>query len=88
MEITTIVMVVIAFFVFRPSLKKVNKAIENEITVEIAEGNAELFRRVNEAYDELIDTCGEDYKTPEQVYRLMERRKSKKETNHAWVSYV
>ena len=79
MELSMVALIVVAFFVFRPSLKKINKAIENEITVEIAEGNAELYMRAQEAYDELVENCGEDYKTPEQIYRLMERRKSRKQ---------
>ena len=79
MELSIVVAIIAAFIVFRPSLKKINKAIENEITVEIAEGNAELYQRAQEAYEELIETCGEDFKTPEQIYRLMERRKSKKQ---------
>ena len=79
MEFGIVVAIIVGFIVFRPSLKKINKAIENEITVEIAEGNAELYQRAQEAYEELIETCGEDFKTPEQIYRLMERRKSKKQ---------
>ena len=79
MGLGMIALIIVGFIVFRPSLKKINKALENEITVEIAEGNAELYQRAQEAYQELIDTCGEDFKTPEQIYRLMERRKSRKQ---------
>ena len=66
--------VLIAVLVFRSSLRKINKAVEENITVEVLEGRTELYQRSQEAYNELVDTLGKDFHTPEEIYNAMNKR--------------
>lgn len=83
MEITFggVILILFIMFIFRSSIKKVTKAVDEEVTVSIAESKTELYRRAQEAYDDLVSECGEDFKTPEIIYRMMERRRRKKVQN-------
>lgn len=83
MEILGIALIVIACFImFKSSIKKVNKAIEDNITVEIMEGNSELYSRAQQAYNDLIDTCGANYHTPEELYAAMQKKRNLRKNNN------
>lgn len=72
MEVMTgiiILVLVLAFMsFFKKSIRKVARYTEDIVTTNISEGQAELIERSQEAYQEIIDSCGEDYLTPSEMY--------------------
>ena len=68
----------IAFLMFfKGMIKKAGAYSENVITTNISESQTELIKRSEAAYAQLIEECGEDFMTPQEVYDKM-MKKSKK----------
>ena len=79
MEFVAIIIGVVALMLFfRRTTKKIDTLIENEITTEINENQVELTRRSMDALKELVNECGEDFMTPDEVYKIMHRRSNNK----------
>ena len=74
--IALVVFVVFVMF-FKRSIRRVARHVDSIVTVNIDESQTELVERAQDAYNELIETCGEDFKTPEEIYDLMHHRSRK-----------
>lgn len=62
---------------YKGAIKKTAQYTEDIVTTNIAESNPELIKRANKAYEKLIEECGEDYMTPQQVYDMMMKTRKK-----------
>ena len=72
------VIAAIAFlFFFKGMIKRSGKYAEDVVTVNIAEAQTDLVKRSEAAYDRLIEECGEDFMTPQEVYNKMMKVKKK-----------
>ena len=79
-SISVAIIALVIIFLFKSSIKKINKHVEEELTVTILENKSDLYERAQDAYDDLVTTVGEDFSTPEEIYRKM-IKKNKKNTN-------
>ena len=72
------VIAVIAMIIFyKGAIKKTGQYTEDVVTVNIAEAQTDLVKRSEAAYDRLIEECGEDFMTPQEVYdKMMKKTKS------------
>lgn len=73
--VITVVAVLFVSIFFKSSIRKVSKHVESIVTTNIAESQVELTERAMEAYQDLIDECGEDFKTPEEIWKLMNKKR-------------
>ena len=66
------VIAAIAFlFFFKGMIKRSGRYAEDVVTVNIAEAQTDLVKRSEAAYSQLIEECGEDFMTPQEVYNKM-----------------
>ena len=66
------VIAAIAFlFFFKGMLKRSGKYAEDVVTTNIAESQVDLIKRSEAAYSRLIEECGEDFMTAQEVYDKM-----------------
>ena len=81
MEMATAIVVVAALiFVsvfFKKTVRKVAKQTENWVTAEIAESQADLIRQVMEARQDLLDEFGNDFVTPEEFWREVNKQRKR-----------
>lgn len=79
MEFAGIAMLILVLaVVFRTPLRKGNAYMTQVIDTEINEEQVDLIERSMTAYSEVIERCGEDFKTPSEVFDLMTKRKKLK----------
>ena len=72
------VIAAIAFlFFFKGMIKRSGKYAEDVVTVNIAEAQTDLVKRSEAAYSRLIEECGEDFMTPQEMYDKMMKVKKK-----------
>ena len=72
------VIAAIAFlFFFKGMIKRSGKYAEDVVTANIAEAQTDLVKRSEAAYSRLIEECGEDFMTPQEVYNKMMKVKKK-----------
>ena len=71
-------LIILAVLIFKSTVKKVAKHVEETVTAEIMEDRVEIYEASNRAYEDLIATCGEDFKTPEELYRMMNKQRKRK----------
>ena len=72
------VIAAIAFlFFFKGMIRRSSRYAEDVVTVNIAEAQTDLVKRSEAAYDRLIEECGEDFMTPQEVYDKMMKVKKK-----------
>ena len=71
-----ILLVAIIIF-YKGAIKKTGQYTEDVVTVNIAEAQTNLVKRSEAAYDRLIEECGEDFMTPQEVYNKMMKIKKK-----------
>ena len=62
---------------YKGAIKKTGQYTEDVITVNIAEAQTNLVKRSEAAYDRLIEECGEDFMTPQEIYDKMMKAKKK-----------
>ena len=62
---------------FKTSIRKSAKYVDQVVTTNIAEGQQELIERSMDAYQDVIDTCGQDFKTPDEVYNMLHKKKKR-----------
>ena len=59
---------------FKGTLAKSGNYTENIVTTHINEKQTDLIKRSEEAYRRLVKECGEDFKTPQDIYDIMQRK--------------
>ncbi len=62
---------------YKGSIKKTGQYAEDVVTVNIAEAQTDLVKRSEAAYNRLIEECGEDFMTPQEMYDKMMKVKKK-----------
>ena len=72
-----LVAVVAMIIFYKGAIKKTGQYTEDVVTVNIAEAQTDLVKRSEVAYDRLIEECGEDFMTPQEVYNKMMKVKKK-----------
>lgn len=66
------VIAAIAFlFFFKGMIKRSGKYAEDVVTTNIAEAQTDLVKRSEAAYNRLIEECGENFMTPDEIYNKM-----------------
>ena len=66
------VIATVAFIIFfKGMLKRSGKYAEDVVTTNIAESQVDLIKRSEAAYNRLIEECGEDFMTAQEVYDKM-----------------
>ena len=66
------VIATVAFIIFfKGMLKRSGKYAEDVVTTNIAESQVDLIKRSEAAYSRLIEECGEDFMTAQEVYDKM-----------------
>lgn len=60
---------------FKTSIRKSAKYVDQVVTTNISEGQQELIERSMDAYQDVLDTCGSDFKTPDEVYNMLHKKK-------------
>lgn len=78
--IIVIVGMILCAIFFKSSIKKGNQYLSEVIDANIAEEQADLIERSMNAYEEVLDRCGPDFKTPEEVLSLL-RKKNRRGRN-------
>lgn len=69
----------ISFIIFfKNGIKKSAKYAEDVIDTNINENQYDLIKRSTDAYNKIIEEFGEDFKTPEEIYNLINKKKIKK----------
>ena len=72
MEAASGIIIIIGFFAFlmffKKSIRRVARYTDDIVATNISEGQSELIERAQEAYEDIIATCGEDYLTPQEMY--------------------
>ena len=72
------VIAAIAFlFFFKGMIKRSGRYAEDVVTANITEAQTDLVKRSEAAYNRLIEECGEDFMTPQEVYNKMMKVKKK-----------
>ena len=62
---------------YKGAIKKTGQYTEDIVTVNIAEAQTDLVKRSEAAYSRLIEECGEDFMTPQEMYDKMMKVKKK-----------
>ena len=79
MAILTVIGCIVAIIYLKPSLRILGSHAKDIVVTNVNEDKKELIQRSEDAYKEIIETCGEDFKTPEEIYNLVCRKKQRKE---------
>ena len=66
-----LVAVIATIIFYRGAIKKTGQYTEDVVTVNIAEAQTDLVKRSEAAYSRLIEECGEDFMTPDEIYNKM-----------------
>lgn len=78
MEIIAIIIAGLVFVAFfKQSIRKIAKYTDQIVVTNIAEGQQELIERSMDAYNEVIETCGPDFKTPDEIYNLLHKKQKR-----------
>ena len=72
-----LVSVIAAIIFYKGAIKKTGQYIEDVVTVNISESQTDLVKRSEAAYNRLIEECGEDFMTPQEMYDKMMKVKKK-----------
>ena len=76
MEAFVTFIVAIAFLIyFKGTIKKTGKYTEDVVTTNIAENQIDLIRRSQEAYARLEAEFGDNYITPDEFYKKLQKQK-------------
>lgn len=81
-SVVIIVAMVIAVAFFKSTIRKGTQYINEVVDANIAEEQADLIERSMTAYDEVIDRCGQDFKTPSEVLAML-RKKNRRNRNQS-----
>ena len=72
-----LIVILVMYFSFRKMLKRLGKHAEDVIQGEIIESRVDLISDANDAYNRLIDECGEDFKSLREIDALMTKRRKR-----------
>jgi len=79
MEYALYIVALLVFVVFfKKPIKKISAHTNDIVTVNIEEDKVELYERAKIAKDTLIERCGPNYQTIEEIYNEMTKRTPKK----------
>lgn len=73
-SVVIIVAMIIGVMFFKSTLRKGSQYLDQVIDTNINEEQADLIERSMAAYDEVIDRCGPDFKTPDEVLSLLRKK--------------
>lgn len=76
-----VIVAIASLIFFKGTIKKSASYVENAVGTNINEANVDFTKRSMEAYQDLIDECGEDFMTPDEVFNKMNKRSRRKKTN-------
>lgn len=76
-----IVAMLIAVVFFKSTIRKGTQYINEVVDTNIAEEQADLIERSMAAYEEVIDRCGPDFKTPDEVLSLLRKKNRRARKN-------
>lgn len=77
-----VIAVIAALIFFKGIIKKAARYGEDVINTNISEASIELIQRSQEAYNTILEEFGEDFKTPEELYKLIHRQGRKRSNNN------
>jgi hypothetical protein len=66
---------------FKSTIKKSALYVDSVVSTNISESQKDLIIRSQNAYNNLIEEVGEDFKTPEEIYNQIFKKNRKKKTN-------
>jgi len=69
-----ILVLIIVLYVFRRPVKRMTRHADTYVATWVDEDSVELTERSMKAYERLIETCGEDYMTPREIYDKIHKR--------------
>ena len=78
-----ILVLIIILYVFRRPVKRMTRHVDTYAATWTAEDSIELTERAMNAYEKLIETCGENYMTPREVYDKVHKRGQYKIKNNS-----
>ena len=78
---STLILVLVLLYIFKKPVKTVTGYINDNLHAEVNEGQVDLIQRSMNAYQEVIDTCGENFLTPREVHDLLHKREKKSKNN-------
>lgn len=67
---------------FKNGIKKSAKYAEDVIDTNINENQYDLIKRSTDAYNRIVEEFGQDFKTPEEIYNLINKKKLRKIINN------
>lgn len=76
-----ILVLIIVLYVFRRPIKRMTRHADTYVATWVNEDSVDLTERSMKAYERLIDTCGENYMTPREVYNKVHKREQYKTKN-------
>lgn len=69
-----ILLVIVLYAIFRRPIRQVTAHASDILDTEINESKGELIERSMIAYDELVQRCGEDFRTPHEIWQAMNHK--------------
>lgn len=81
MELSAVILVVILLWVFKRSVKKIAVHTDRVITNELNEGIEEMIDNATLTFKRIHDKYGEDYRTPDDVFKLLSSKMAKNSSN-------
>lgn len=73
MGLIMVIAVVALIIFYKGAIKKTGQYVDDVVTVNINESQVDLIKRSQTAYERLVEECGEDYMTAQQIYDKMMR---------------
>lgn len=73
-----LVAAIAAMIFFKDVIKKSAKYTEDVVDSNISEAQYDLIKRSTDAYNRIVEEFGEDFKTPEEIYNLINKKKIRK----------
>ena len=67
---------------FKKSIRKIASHAEDIVITNINESKKELVERSQEAYNDLVESCGEDFKTPQEIFDILTKKKHHNKTSN------
>lgn len=72
--ISLIILVLIVYMIFRKPIRQVTSHASDVLDTEINESKTDLIERSMTAYEELVERCGPDFRTPHEVWQMMNHK--------------
>lgn len=69
-----LILVLIVYMIFRRPIRQIMSHGSDILDTEINESKADLVERSMIAYEELVERCGSDFKTPHEIWQMMNHK--------------